>query len=267
MCKKIIIKYNENIPTPEAYFNQQMGEWHLSHDQILSYLKMIAGKSGRVRVEEYARSYENRPLVHLIITSENNQQNLKELKELHRKHAAPSENISPDEVPLIVSLGYSVHGNESSAGNSSVLSAYYLASATGEKIDRLLESTIVLIDPCMNPDGFTRHSTWANMHQSTANVGDPGSRQFHEVWPGGRTNHYWFDLNRDYLLLVHPESRGRVAKFHEWQPNIVTDHHEMGANSTFFFQVGRIFRTFSFIPAAKCRIDNQSCHRKIRVHD
>ena len=99
-------------------------------------------------------------------------------------------------------------------------------------------NTIILVDPCLNPDGFTRHSTWANMHQSETISANGDSRQFREVWPGGRTNHYWFDLNRDYLLLVNPESRGRVAKFHEWLPNIVTDHHEMGSSSTFFFQPG-----------------------------
>ncbi len=143
-----------------------------------------------------------------------------------------------NEFPLVVNLGYGVHGNESSATNASVLTAYFLASAQGEKIERLLSQTIILVDPCLNPDGFTRHSTWANMHQSITDMTKPESRQFSEVWPGGRTTHYWFDLNRDYLLLVHPESRGRVEKFHEWKPNIVTDHHEMEANSTFFFQPG-----------------------------
>ncbi|MCA1760754.1 MAG: peptidase M14, partial [Bacteroidales bacterium] len=154
----------------------------------------------------------------------------------------------------MVNLGYGVHGNESSATNSSVLTAYYLAAAQGEKIDRLLESTIILVDPCLNPDGFVRHSTWANMHQSITDVTSPDSRQFREVWPGGRTNHYWFDLNRDYLLLVHPESRGRVAAFHDWKPNIVTDHHEMGANSTFFFQPGVPSRNNPLTPEENYRL-------------
>jgi hypothetical protein len=154
----------------------------------------------------------------------------------------------------VVNLGYGVHGNESSATNSSVLTAYYLAAGQGEKIDRLLENTIILVDPCLNPDGFVRHSTWANMHQSITDVTSPHSRQFREVWPGGRTNHYWFDLNRDYLLLVHPESRGRVAAFHEWKPNIVTDHHEMGANSTFFFQPGVPSRNNPLTPEENYRL-------------
>jgi hypothetical protein len=232
------VTYNPEIPTPEEFFHMQMGEWHLTHDQILAYVHEVARISPRAVIYEYARSYENRPLVQLVFTSETNRQKLDELKRLHYEYSEPGNNIDKSKVPLVVSLTYSVHGNESSGGNSSVLTVYYLAAAQGKKIDDLLDHTIVIVDPCLNPDGFTRHSTWANMHQSYAANGDNNSRQFDEVWPGGRTNHYWFDLNRDYLLLVHPESRGRVAKFHEWKPNIVTDHHEMGANSSFFFQPG-----------------------------
>lgn len=232
------VTYDKNIPTPEEYFNQQIGEWHLTHDQVLFYMKEIARISNRAVIQEYARSYENRPLVHIIFTSEENHKKLDDLKALHLKHANPNENTDKSGVPLVINLGYGVHGNESSATNASVLTAYYLAAAQSDKIDKLLSNSIILVDPCLNPDGFTRHSTWANMHQSKTTNGDSYSRQFSEVWPGGRGNHYWFDLNRDYLLLVHPESVGRVAKFHEWLPNIVTDHHEMGANSTFFFQPG-----------------------------
>ncbi len=232
------VSYNPQIPTPEQFFHQKMGEWHLTHDQILNYMKEIDRISERAIIQEYARTFENRPLVHVIFTSEENQQKLDELKALHIRHADPSENIPDANVPLVVTLGYSIHGNESSGANSSVLTAYYLAAAQGEKIDKLLSNTIILVDPCLNPDGFTRHSTWANMNQSATGIAKNDSRQFSEVWPGGRTNHYWFDLNRDYLLLVNPESIGRVKKFYEWLPNIVTDHHEMSANSTFFFQPG-----------------------------
>ncbi|MCK5730140.1 MAG: zinc carboxypeptidase [Draconibacterium sp.] len=232
------VTYNKDIPTPEQFFGQQLGEWHLTHDQILFYMTEIAKISDRAIIQEYARSWENRSLVQVIFTSKKNHEKLDELKQLHKQHADPNENISNKNVPLVVSLTYGVHGNESSGPNSSVLTAYYLAAAEGDKIDKLLENTIVLVDPCLNPDGFTRHSTWANMHQSATISAKNDSRQYSEVWPGGRTNHYWFDLNRDYLLLVNPESRGRVATFHQWLPNIVTDHHEMGANSTFFFQPG-----------------------------
>lgn len=251
------VTYDSEITTPEEFFNQQMGEWHLTHDQVLNYIKEMARQSNRAVLQEYARSHENRPLVHLIFTSPENHGRLEELKQLHRDFANPESEISKDGVPLVVTLGYGVHGNESSATNSSVLTAYYLAAAEGAKIDSLLENTIILVDPCMNPDGFTRHSTWANMHQSAVDVPDSYSRQFNEVWPGGRTNHYWFDLNRDYLLLVHPESRGKVEKFHEWKPNIFTDHHEMGANSTFFFQPGVPSRNNPLTPEENYRLTRE----------
>lgn len=251
------VTYDQNIPTPEQFFGQQIGEWHLTYDQVLFYVKEIARVSDRAVLQEYARSWENRPLVHLIFTSAKNHKNIEELKAIHLKHADPNESIDNTGVPLVINLGYGVHGNESSATNSSVLTVYYLAAAQGDKIDKLLESTIILVDPCLNPDGLTRHSTWANMNQGETVSGDRNSRQFSEVWPGGRGNHYWFDLNRDYLLLVHPETVGRVAKFHEWLPNIVTDHHEMGANSTFFFQPGVPTRNNPFTPERNYILTNK----------
>jgi len=232
------VAYNKDIPTPEQFFSQQLGAWHLTYGQVLDYMKEIVRISDRALLYEYARSYENKPLVHLVFTTADRHENLDELKSLHLRYSDPEFDIPVDGVPLVVSLTYGVHGNEASATNSSVLMAYYLAAAEGEKIDSLLGNTIILLDPCLNPDGFTRHSTWANMHQSYTFSGDNNSRQFREGWPSGRSNHYWFDLNRDYLLLVNPESRGRVAKYHEWKPNVVTDHHESGANFSFFFQPG-----------------------------
>lgn len=250
------VTYNKDIPAPDQFFKQQLGEWHLTHDQILNYLNELADISGRAIIYEYARSHENKPLVHLVFTSEENQKKLDELKELHLKYSNPDEDIPVEGVPLVVSLTYGVHGNESSGPNSSVLTAYYLAAARGEKIDRLLSNTIIIVDPCLNPDGFTRHSTWANMHQSKIPNGDNNSRQFYEGWPSGRTNHYWFDLNRDYLLLVHPESRGRVAKFHQWKPNVVTDHHESSPDFTFFFQPGVQSRINPLIPQENHNLTN-----------
>ncbi|MGZ8545656.1 MAG: M14 family zinc carboxypeptidase, partial [Flavisolibacter sp.] len=115
---------------------------------------------------------------------------------------------------------------------------YYLAAAKGRQIDELLDHTVILFDPSFNPDGLQRFSTWANQHKGKNLVTDPNSREFNEVWPGGRFNHYWFDLNRDWLPAQHVESRNRLEWFHKWKPNILTDHHEQGSNATFFFQPG-----------------------------
>jgi hypothetical protein len=231
---------NPSVPVPESVIGYQVGEWHVTHDKLVNYMKVIAEVSDRAILQVYGHSYENRPLLHLIFTSIENHSKLEQLKAQHQLLSDPAKSkiLDIENMPVIVTLGYSVHGNEASAANSSLLTAYYLAAAEGPEIENMLANSIILVDPCLNPDGFTRHSTWVNIHKSKNLVTDPNARGFNEVWPGGRTNHYWFDLNRDWLLLTNPESRGRVKKFHEWKPNIVTDHHEMGSNSTFFFQPG-----------------------------
>lgn len=234
------ITYNSAIPTPKQFFGHEVGEWHLTHDKLYYYMLELAKISDRAVWEEYGRSYENRPLGQLIISSPENIKNLEQLRQDHLMLCDPSVSVKADisKMPLFVKLGYGVHGNESSAQNASALVAYYLTAGEGKEIDELLRNIIILIDPALNPDGMQRHSTWVNFTKSLNNNPDPASWEFSESWPGGRTNHYWFDLNRDYIMLQHPESRGRVAAFHKWKPNINTDHHETGANETFFFQPG-----------------------------
>lgn len=242
------LSYNKDIPAPDDYFGQLPGQWHLTYYQVLSYLEEISRVSGRAILQEYAYSYENKPLVQLIFTSEKNHEKLDELRKIHIQYSEPESKLPSEGVPLVVRLGYGVHGNESSASNSSILTAYYLAAAEGNKIDSLLDACIILVDPCLNPDGYSRHTGWANTYQSAVPNGDRNSWQFNEQWPRGRSNHYWFDLNRDYLPLVNPESRGRVREFHEWMPNIVTDHHESSPDFTFFFQPGIPSRNNPLIP-------------------
>lgn len=234
------MSYDPEIPVPSKILGHDVGEWHVTHDKLYHYMLEIARVSDRAVWEEYARSHEGRQLGNLIISSEENIRNLEQLRLDHLKLGDPMVSSSMDisDMPVFIKLGYGVHGNESSAQNASVLTAYYLTAATGETIDELLKRAVILIDPCLNPDGMQRHSTWVNMHKSVNLNPDDNSREFNEVWPGGRTNHYWFDLNRDYIMLQQPESIGRVAAFHRWRPNINTDHHEMGASSTFFFQPG-----------------------------
>ena len=239
------ISFDKSIPTPEEYLGYQIGEWHISHDQIVGYMQLLAEKSDRITIETYARTYENRPLQLLTITSPDNHKNINKIRVNHVKLSTSEEGrkMKVGDMPAIVYQGYSVHGNEASGANAAVLYAYYLAAAQGAKIKKILEEVVVLLDPCFNPDGLHRFSGWVNSHKSYNLVADGSSRELNEVWPGGRTNHYWFDLNRDWLLLAHPESRGRIRNFQKWKPNILTDHHEMGSNSTFFFQPGIPERT------------------------
>ncbi|SNS92464.1 Zinc carboxypeptidase [Ekhidna lutea] len=244
------LSYNPDIPTPKEVLGYHPGEWHVSHDQLLYYMREVAAASDRMIIDEIGRTYEGRPLVQITISNPVNLANLDQVKADHKKLTDPSASgsMNTEEMPIVMWLGYSVHGNEASGSNAALITAYYLAAAIGAEIDEMLENSIIILDPSFNPDGLHRFSSWVNMHRSHTINPDPNDREYDEVWPGGRTNHYWFDLNRDWLPLAHPESRARIARFHEWKPNILTDHHEMGTNSTFFFQPGIPSRKFPWTP-------------------
>lgn len=228
-------QYLETITSPTQALGAEVGEWHVRHDQLLDYMRTLAAQSERVSLVETGRTHENRPLILLAFTSASNQRNLKTMQ---AKHLANLAKKPESDSPLVLWMGYSVHGNESSGSNAALLIAYYLAAGQSTEIDTLLNNNIVLLDPSINPDGLSRFAQWANMHKSKNLVADPQNREHQEPWPSGRTNHYWFDLNRDWLLLTHPESRARVAQFQQWRPHVLTDFHEMGSDSTFFFQPG-----------------------------
>lgn len=235
------VTYNPTIPKPKDIIYHEVGEWHVTHDRLVNYMKAIAAAApDRVKLETMGLTYEDRPQVLLIITSPKNQQRLEEIRQQHLLLSDPtkSANVNIENMPIVVWIGHSIHGNEPSGANAALLSAYYLAAAQGKAIDELLDNVVILLDPSFNPDGLQRFSTWANQHKSKNLVTDPNSREFNEVWPGGRFNHYWFDLNRDWLPAVHVESQHRLEWFHQWKPNILTDHHEQGTNASFFFQPG-----------------------------
>jgi hypothetical protein len=156
--------------------------------------------------------------------------------------------MNTSSMPVVVYQGFSIHGNEPSGANAGLAVAYYLAAAQGPKIDDLLNNAVILFDPSFNPDGLQRFAHWANTHKAQNINPDPNDREYREAWPGGRTNHYWFDINRDWLPAQLPESRARLNTFHNWYPNVLTDHHEMGTNSSFFFQPGIPSRTHPLTP-------------------
>lgn len=245
------LDYNSDITTPKEFLGWQVGDWHISHDLQQAYMRLLASQSDRIILEEIGRSYEDRPLLNLIITSPENHARLDELQELHigwNSRGSGVKDSDLDRVPAILYQGFSIHGNEPSGGNAAVLVAYYLAAAPDAAVSKLLDRNIVLFDPCYNPDGFNRFASWANVHKNKVMTADGNDREYNEAYPRGRTNHYWFDLNRDWLPVQHPESRARIAQFHEWKPNVLTDHHEMGKDATFFFMPGEPTRIHPMTP-------------------
>ncbi len=249
------VTYDASIPTPQKFLGYQVGEQHVTPYETITYMKELARLSNRFKVETYARTFENRELLLATVTSPQNHARIEQIKTEHQKLVNPSQSSSLDlqKMPIVVWMGYSVHGNEASGTNSNLMSAYYLAAAQGASVDSLLNEAIILIDPVINADGGNRFATWVNINRSTNLVSDINSREFSETWPGGRSNHYWFDMNRDWLYQQMPESKGRLVKFYDWRPNILTDHHEMGSASTFFFQPGIPQRTHPMTP--KSNID------------
>lgn len=225
------IQFQSDVVTPEQVLGNSVGEWHVRPDQSVSFFKALARSSERVSLTEIGRTHENRPLITAYISSPENLARLDEIKEQR-------QNLTDYQGPAIIWLGYSVHGNEPSGANAALLVAYRLAASEEVWIQELLANTIVMIDPMLNPDGMGRFAGWANRYKGKRLVADSDSIEHNEAWPRGRTNHYWFDLNRDWLLLQHPESQARIRHFYEWRPHIVGDFHEMGTNSTFFFQPG-----------------------------
>jgi hypothetical protein len=245
------VTYDSKIPTPKSIIYHEVGEFHVTHDRLVNYMMALDKASDRVSFEITGYTHEARPLLLLTITSPANHQNLEKIKAQHVQLTDPASSSSLDtrNMPAVFYLGCSIHGNEPSGSNAALLAAYYFAAAQGPEIENYLQNTVILLDPSFNPDGLQRFSTWANSRKSKLISEDPNDMEHNESWPGGRTNHYWFDLNRDWLVAQHPESQARIKKFHEWKPNVLTDHHEMGTNSTFFFQPGVPSRTHPLTPA------------------
>ena len=248
---------NSSIPTPKEVIGHEVGEWHVTHDKLVQYMYALADASNRITIEDRGKTFEGRPILLLTITSEDNHNNINQIIANHKKITEYNENISTEDQPIVVYQGFSIHGNEASGSNASLLLAYYLAASDSDFVQELLKNSVILLDPSMNPDGLQRFAYWANINKNINLTSDPNDREYNEVWPGGRTNHYWFDLNRDWLPAQLPESQARIKSFNKWIPNILTDHHEMGTNATFFFQPGIPSRTHPLTPGLNQKLTKE----------
>ena len=229
--------FDAKVPTPEEFLGHAIGEQHTRHDQMVAYFYKLAEVSERAEIEVYGSTYERRKLVMLRVSSPDNLSNLASIKKQHLEFVDPTSKANNyADVPIFINLGYNVHGNEPSGGEAALLTAYTLVASNSREVMNYINNAVIFIDPAINPDGRDRHTQWANQYQASPLVSDNQDAEHNEMWPRGRTNHYWFDLNRDWLLAVHPESQGKLKWYHQWYPNVVTDFHEMGTNSTYFFE-------------------------------
>ncbi len=223
---------HSEIESPAEYLGFDLGDRHLRHDQMVAYFDYLASASDRLVVEQIGRTHEGRPLQLLTFAAPERLGELDGLRADRRRASRDGDG------PAVIWLGYAVHGNEASAASAAVMTAWYLAAAENDEVRGWLDDLVVIIEPVLNPDGLDRFAHWVNMHRGRHPSADPHDREHHEAWPRGRTNAYWFDLNRDWLPLVHPESQARMAHYHQWRPHVLGDWHEMGSNSSYFFQPG-----------------------------
>jgi len=234
------VRYSPDIPRPEEITGFRAGEIIFTPEMHHAYIRAVAAASDRVSVSEIGRSHFGRPILRVTVTSPENHARIDEIRETQRALARAGASAAPDGHPAIVQITHGVHGSESSGYDSAALILYYLAAAQGEDAEQLLRETVVHQVVMINPDGASRFSSWTNMHRARVPVADPQHREHFHEWPWGRTNHYWFDLNRQWLPVIQPEARALVRATHDWLPNIAADLHEMGPNSTFFFSPGPV---------------------------
>jgi hypothetical protein len=235
-------QYDPRVPTIRQTLGYDPGEQITSSDAILRYFDALAGAANRIRVFSYAESWEKRKLVYAAVGSEASLKRLPEIKAAMQKLADPRKTNETAAktliagLPAVVWLGHGVHGNELSPSDAAMLTAYHLLASRDDRlVDQILANTVLLIDPNQNPDGrerSLRNFAEASGPEPNAN---PAAAEHHEPWPGGRGNHYLFDLNRDWFALTQPETRGRVKALLEWFPLVFADLHEMDHNSTYYF--------------------------------
>jgi hypothetical protein len=232
------VQYDPAIPKPEEVTGYRVGEIIYPPHMHAAYVEALAEVSDRMVVNIIGRSHFGRPIHQVTFSSPANLARLDEIKQTQRSLLNENAPEPPADHPVIMQFTFGVHGSEPSSYDAAPAMLYYLAAAQGPEIETLLEEAVINLIVPINPDGANRFAQWTNMHHAQVPVADPQSREHYYEWPWGRTNHYYFDLNRQKLLVTQPESRAVVEFTHEWMPNVVGDYHEMGSNSTFMFSPG-----------------------------
>ena len=235
--------YDPAIPTTKRVLGYEPGERIAQHAHLMKYFEALAAAApSRVRIIEYAKTWEGRKLICALIGSEANLRRLASIQEGMKKLAEPRKTQEAEARKLIASLpapvmlSYGVHGNEISSPDAAMMTAYHLLASRNDKlVDSILANTLVLIDPTQNPDGRDRFVHHFEIAEGLAPDASPLAAEHNEPWPGGRTNHYYFDMNRDWFALTQPETRGRIKLLLDWYPLVFVDLHEMGGESTYYF--------------------------------
>lgn len=225
------------LQSPDQFLGYPLGAKYSRHHRVVEYFKSVAAaKPEMVKVEKYGQTNEGRELMIGIIASPENLKRIETIRQNNLQMAGLSKNAtSLSDAPAIVWLSYNVHGNETSSSEAAMKTLYALVDPTNPATKEWLKNTVVIMDPCINPDGRDRYVNWFNSMVGTNPNADPQSREHVEPWPGGRSNHYNFDLNRDWAWQTQVESQQRIKKYNEWMPHVHVDYHEQGYNEPYYF--------------------------------
>ncbi len=224
-------------PAPEAFLGYPLGARFTPHDKLVAYFREVARTSPEmVKLEQYGKTYEGRPLVLAFIASPDNLRKLEDIRQNNLRLAGILKNGTADEAgPVIVWLSYNVHGNEPASSEAAMKTLYALVDPAEPRTKEWLKNTVVVIDPCINPDGRDRYVNWYNDVVAATPDANPDAREHREPWPHGRTNHYNFDLNRDWAWQTQVETRQRLTRYNDWLPQVHVDYHEQGYNAPYYF--------------------------------
>jgi hypothetical protein len=226
----------QTLKSPEEYFGNATGSKFHFHHQLIGYAEYVAAnRQENVKIFPLGFTTEGRPQMIVAIGSKENIQNIEQIRKTNLQNIGLLPGTGSKNIPTIAYLSYNVHGNESVNAETSVKVIYEMANASSDLAKKVLKNTLILIDPCVNPDGFDRYSQWYNRYLGKKPDLHAASVEHHEPWPGGRFNHYLFDMNRDVAWQTQKETQQRIKFYNSWMPHLHADFHEMGPNSTYYF--------------------------------
>ncbi|GAB2768435.1 M14 family metallopeptidase [Hymenobacter latericoloratus] len=222
--------------TPRQFLGYELGTRFTPHAELLRYVEHVVQHSpGRMQQQRYGRTYENRPLELVYVATPDNLSRLDDIRRNNLRLAGLESGAAQRQQPAVVWLSYNVHGNEAVSSEAVMQVLYDLANPQNQQMQQWLQNLVVIVDPCVNPDGRDRYAQWYNRVANQQPNSSPLSWEHHEPWPGGRYNHYYFDLNRDWAWQTQQESRQRIAVYNQWLPQVHADFHEMGPNNPYYF--------------------------------
>jgi hypothetical protein len=232
----IMITASAQAPSPDEFLGYPLGSRFTPHQKVVDYFKTVAATTKNMQLQVYGKTYEGRELLLAVISDETNMSRLEQIRATNLSLASGDKNgIKPAKQPAILWLSYNVHGDEANSTETSMRVLYTLASASDQQVKQWLKNTVVIIDPCLNPDGRERYVSYFNMVSGKVPDPDPASREHTQPWPGGRPNHYYYDLNRDWAWQTQVETQQRLVAYHKWLPQVHVDFHEQSYNEPYYF--------------------------------